>query len=298
MLRVRFHGRGGQGVKTASRILGTAAFRSGLEVQDSPVYGAERRGAAIAAFTRVDTQPIRERGIIAQPDLILVADETLLADPTAGVLAGCATASAVFVNSPRASADLAAQHSIACLVVACDLAAFTFEALGRGAALTVALGAAACALAGLSLSQAREAVREELLELHLGSEATASSLAVVDHVFASVSSVALRERPAPTAQTTMHAVTPLHGAAGMPIIQAPGNAPLRHTGSWRVFRPIIDLAACTRCGICFAVCPDGAIALNASSYPVIDYDNCKGCMMCFQECPIHCISEQREGVSC
>jgi Pyruvate/2-oxoacid:ferredoxin oxidoreductase gamma subunit len=45
MLRIRFHGRGGQGMKTASRILGSAAFHAGLVVQDSPVYGAERRGA-------------------------------------------------------------------------------------------------------------------------------------------------------------------------------------------------------------------------------------------------------------
>jgi pyruvate ferredoxin oxidoreductase gamma subunit len=88
MLRLRFHGRGGQGVKTASRIVGTAAFLAGLHAQDSPVYGAERRGAAVAAYTRIDREPIRERGVILEPDLILLADETLLADPAAGVLAG------------------------------------------------------------------------------------------------------------------------------------------------------------------------------------------------------------------
>jgi Pyruvate/2-oxoacid:ferredoxin oxidoreductase gamma subunit len=45
MFRIRFHARGGQGIKTASRILGTAFFLEGYEVQDSPRYGAERRGA-------------------------------------------------------------------------------------------------------------------------------------------------------------------------------------------------------------------------------------------------------------
>src|SRR5436309_8292611 len=50
MRRIRFHGRGGQGMKTASRILGSAAFHAGFIVQDSPVYGAERRGAPMAAF--------------------------------------------------------------------------------------------------------------------------------------------------------------------------------------------------------------------------------------------------------
>ena len=65
MIRVRFHGRGGHGVKMASRILGTAAFLAGRHVQDSPVYGAERRGAAVTAFTRIDDEPILERGVAA-----------------------------------------------------------------------------------------------------------------------------------------------------------------------------------------------------------------------------------------
>jgi pyruvate ferredoxin oxidoreductase gamma subunit len=57
MLRIRFHGRGGQGMKTASRILGAAAFHAGYVVQDAPVYGAERRGAPMAAFTRIARAP-------------------------------------------------------------------------------------------------------------------------------------------------------------------------------------------------------------------------------------------------
>jgi len=57
MLRIRFHGRGGQGMKTASRIVSTAAFREGLSAQDSPIYGAERRGAPVAAFTRITNTP-------------------------------------------------------------------------------------------------------------------------------------------------------------------------------------------------------------------------------------------------
>jgi pyruvate ferredoxin oxidoreductase gamma subunit len=70
MFRIRFHGRGGQGMKTASRIVGTAAFRQGFYAQDSPVYGAERRGAPMIAFTRFDSSPILERGVVQSPDLI------------------------------------------------------------------------------------------------------------------------------------------------------------------------------------------------------------------------------------
>ena len=64
MLRIRFHGRGGQGMKTANRILGAGALHAGCVVQDAPVYGAERRGAPMAAFTRIAHAPILERGAI------------------------------------------------------------------------------------------------------------------------------------------------------------------------------------------------------------------------------------------
>ena len=86
MFRIRFHGRGGQGMKTASRILGRAFFLEGFEVQDAPRYGAERRGAPIFAYVRASRQPIHERGIIRWPDLVVVADDTLVTIPAAAVI--------------------------------------------------------------------------------------------------------------------------------------------------------------------------------------------------------------------
>jgi pyruvate ferredoxin oxidoreductase gamma subunit len=293
VLRVRFHGRGGHGIKTASRILGTAAFLSRLQAQDSPVYGAERRGAALAAFTRIDAQPICERGAVTDPDLILVADETLLADPAAGVLTG-EFASAMFVNSTREGSSLRGLYAIPCPVLTLDLTSMTIELLGRGSALSAALGAAACALAGLKPDDlVIDAVREELADLRLPPEMIDRNIEVARRAYARLPAVRLRDRPRMAAGPM---VAPAHvtGPESVPLIQAPGNAAVRHTGAWRVFRPVIDLDACTRCGICFALCPDGAIALDAHAYPVIDYDNCKGCMMCYQECPIHCVREQKE----
>jgi pyruvate ferredoxin oxidoreductase gamma subunit len=93
-------------MKTASRILGSAAFHAGLVVQDSPVYGAERRGAPMAAFTRIAREAILEWGAITRPALVLVADDSLLADPAAQPLAGCDAASTVLVNSTKNEALL------------------------------------------------------------------------------------------------------------------------------------------------------------------------------------------------
>lgn len=295
MLRIRFHGRGGHGIKTASRILGTAAFLSGLHAQDSPIYGAERRGAALAAFTRIDTQPICERGAVADPDLILVADETLLSYPAAGVLVGREFASAVFINSPREGLSLAGRYAIPCPVLTLDLTALTIELLGRGLAQSAALGAAGCALAGLKpVELVIQAVRQELADLQLTLEAIDRNIEAARRAYASLPAIRLHDRPRPGAACSM--VVPAHvaGPEGVPVIHAPGNSPLGHTGSWRDFRPVIDLDACTRCGMCSAVCPDGAITLDANAAPAIDYDNCKGCMICYQECPIHCIQEQKE----
>ncbi len=77
MYSVRFHGRGGQGIKLAAHILGRAAFLSGYQVQSFAVYGAERRGAPLESFVRMDRKEILERGYIFDPDYVVCIDDTL-----------------------------------------------------------------------------------------------------------------------------------------------------------------------------------------------------------------------------
>src|SRR5512147_3174586 len=102
MYRIRFHGRGGQGIKTASQVLGTAFFLEGFEVQDAPRYGAERRGAPIFAYVRAAREAIHERGIITRPGLVIVADETLIPVPAAGVLQGVGPDTVLLINTADA----------------------------------------------------------------------------------------------------------------------------------------------------------------------------------------------------
>jgi pyruvate ferredoxin oxidoreductase gamma subunit len=77
MFKVRFHGRGGQGVKKAAHILAETAFLSGYQTQDFAMYGAERRGAPVVSFTRYDKKTILQRGYVFEPDYVIVLDETL-----------------------------------------------------------------------------------------------------------------------------------------------------------------------------------------------------------------------------
>ncbi len=80
LLEIRIHGRGGQGAVIASRLLAMAFFKEGKWVQSFPTFGAERRGAPVAAFVRVDDQPITLRCGITRPDILVVLDSTLLRD--------------------------------------------------------------------------------------------------------------------------------------------------------------------------------------------------------------------------
>ena len=87
MISIRFHGRGGQGVVIASKLLATAFFREGWQVQAFPSFGAERTGAPVAAFLRADQRPITAHYQVYEPDHVIVLDPVLLqtTDVTAGL---------------------------------------------------------------------------------------------------------------------------------------------------------------------------------------------------------------------
>lgn len=78
MLEIAIHGRGGQGAVTAAELLASAAFCEGKYSQAFPFFGSERRGAPVAAFVRIDDKPILLHSGIADPDFVIIQDQTLL----------------------------------------------------------------------------------------------------------------------------------------------------------------------------------------------------------------------------
>jgi pyruvate ferredoxin oxidoreductase gamma subunit len=87
MIEIRWHGRGGQGAKTAALLLADVAFSTGMYVQGFPEYGPERMGAPITAYNRLDNKPIRIHSNIYFPDIVVLVDESLAesVDVTAGI---------------------------------------------------------------------------------------------------------------------------------------------------------------------------------------------------------------------
>lgn len=104
LVEIRWHGRGGQGAKTAALLLADVAFNIGKHVQGFPEYGPERMGAPITAYDRISDHEIRVHSNIYEPNYVVVVDETLL--HTVDVTKGIKKGGAILINTERASDEL------------------------------------------------------------------------------------------------------------------------------------------------------------------------------------------------
>lgn len=307
MFRIRFHGRGGQGMKTASRILGTAFFMAGYEVQDAPRYGAERRGAPIFAYVRADKIPVNERGIIIHPDLVVVADDTLVGMPAAGVIQGVDQDTVLLINSYD-SADTWQQrlNTNATILILPSQDDVKEDKTVDRAELPFVGSRCAAAAAVLTNVISRETFANALTEelAHLGEKILKQNL-----------EIALAAYDAMLSQTGIVKESGLPSAVNyikpewvdIPFENAEIAAPAIHTGAtsvevrtglWRTMRPVINYDKCSGCWwVCSTYCPDGAISVRDDGKPDIDYDHCKGCLICVSQCPPHAIEAIPEHVA-
>ena len=132
LIEIRWHGRGGQGAKTAALLLADVAFKNGLYDQGFPEYGPERMGAPITAYNRLSKTQIRVHSNIYEPDYVVVVDETLIesVDVTAGVKEG----GAVIVNTAKSKEEIAemlAKKGYTGTIYTIDARKISIEALGK-----------------------------------------------------------------------------------------------------------------------------------------------------------------------
>lgn len=295
MYRIRFHGRGGQGVKTASRMLGTAFFLEGYEVQDAPRYGAERRGAPLFAYVRADKIQIFERGVIPNPDLVLVADDTFIASPAAGVMQGLDAHAVLAVNSFE---DIKVwQDRLNCAAQIIKLPAFSTEDAAERPFVSSVLAGAAGRLLGLQKGNVLQAIAQELS--NHSDDVISANVSKAQATYEALRKYQGRvnQRSEDVEFTPPDWITLRHEdvSRASPAIHAVATSVQVKTGLWRTLRPIVDLNLCKRCNwVCGSFCPDNAISADKNGYPVIDYDHCKGCLICLAQCPPHAIEAQPE----
>jgi pyruvate ferredoxin oxidoreductase gamma subunit len=291
MLRVRFHGRGGQGAKTASRILGNAAFGDGYFDQDFPIYGAERRGAPVAAFTRFSDSDITERGFIFSPDIVAIMDDSLIADPLANPLAGLRKGGCAVVNTTKAPKEVVPDRGDVEVITA-DLTGQALKVLGKPV-LSAGIAAAVARVAGIKEASLLAAVADELREVGLSEELVKKNIEFAMAIYGEISPLTLHTEELEDKVKLVPLAIVVSGE-GTEDVTMTGNSATRHTGNWRTYRPVIDYGRCTDCMICYAYCPESAMSLGSDGRVTIDYDNCKGCMICLTECPLRAISQTRE----
>lgn len=130
LIEIRWHGRGGQGAKTASLLLADAAFNTGKYIQGFPEYGPERMGAPITAYNRISNKPITIHSNIYEPDYVVVVDDTLL--ESVDVTAGLKETGAIVINTTKDNEYIKkALKGYKGAIYKIDARKISIEALGR-----------------------------------------------------------------------------------------------------------------------------------------------------------------------
>lgn len=162
IFEIRWHGRAGQGAKSASQMLAEAALDMGKYVQAFPEYGAERTGAPMKAFNRISDEPILLHSSVETPHLVVVIDDTLLGNPD--ILAGTTEDTILIVNTVKPIEWVRQKSGFkgkVCVVKATDIA---LEELGRGTPNTVMLGAIAKVTGVIELRYVEDKIRDMFLK--------------------------------------------------------------------------------------------------------------------------------------
>ncbi len=141
LIEIRWHGRGGQGAKTAALLLADAALSQGRYIQAFPEYGPERMGAPVASFNRLSSKPILLHSGVTNPDIVLVLDPTLM--DSVDVTEGLPDGGTIIINTAQSPAELKKTANISSniKVYTVDASAISKETIGRDIPNTPMIGA-------------------------------------------------------------------------------------------------------------------------------------------------------------
>ena len=167
-LEIRWHGRGGQGAKTAALLFGEAALDTGMYIQAFPEYGPERMGAPVAAFNRLSDKPIRSHAGVKNPRVVVVLDASLI-EP-AKVTEGLVDDGILLVNSNLDPAEMRKRLNLPAGIklYVVDASKIAMETVGKNVPNTPMLGALVKATGVLEFEPMMEAIKHKLSEKFRG----------------------------------------------------------------------------------------------------------------------------------
>ncbi len=162
-LQIRWHGRGGQGAKTAAGMVAEVAVGAGRHAQGAPEYGAEREGAPIKAYTRISEKPIRVHDAIYYPDVVVVLDETLLESES--VDEGLTEDGILLVNTKDSPAQIRQRLALeGRKVYTIDATGIALEEIGRPIPNTVMIGALVKVTGAVDVKDIEKSIRKKFGE--------------------------------------------------------------------------------------------------------------------------------------
>ncbi|MDW5561809.1 MAG: 2-oxoacid:acceptor oxidoreductase family protein [Methanomassiliicoccus sp.] len=293
MYEIRFHGRGGQGAVMAAQTLADAAVRIGFQAQAFPYFGAERRGAPVEAYARIDTAKIRTKSQVYRPHLVVIMDASLL--ELEGPASGLRPDGKVVMNVAQRpeELDLGAGVDAECGTV--DASSIALETLKMPVVNTAMLGAVAKVWNVVPLDAILEAI-EDRFGGKLGRRAGMLNAEAARRAYEATvvgRTQGKREYVQPKRWLPVWDEIPigvsLRKTAHVEEEVGPATTYQHHTGRWKWSTPLYKKDKCIRCLRCWWSCPDAAIVRQDDDYMRWDLEYCKGCGICADICPVEAI---------
>ena len=278
LTEIRWHGRGGQGAVTSAELIALAAIEEGKFAQAFPSFGPERRGAPILVFNRIsESEHIRVRSAVTQPDIVVVLDPGLLGiiDVTSGLKDG----GTLIVNSSKKLADIKLEVGGPWRLAVVNATAIALELLKVPIVNTTMLGALVKSTDTIKLDSLLEPIEERFGKLaQRNIEACKRAYEEVSIAELIPASERIERAYVKESWPSWQELTPGY------VVTEPGNARSYRTGDWRAQCPVFNHDRCIKCGICSLFCPEDCVNQNEDGYFEADLYHCKGCGICAREC--------------
>jgi 2-oxoacid:acceptor oxidoreductase gamma subunit (pyruvate/2-ketoisovalerate family)/2-oxoacid:acceptor oxidoreductase delta subunit (pyruvate/2-ketoisovalerate family) len=270
----------------AAQALASAAFQEGGYATAFPFFGAERRGAPVLAFTRIDKKRIYRKTQVYEPDFVVVLDEGLIEG--VNVVEGLKKGGMVIVNSAKKPEEI--DVGIDVKIATVDATSVALEVLKQPATNSAILGAIAKATGLVKIESVEKGIMQvfgdrlgpKIGEINGKAARVAYERTIVgeSHGHRKLQATKkwlpdVNELPLGVASVRMETEAGLVG---------PGSFKEYKTGSWKVYHPEYDKEKCTMCNFCWFYCPEGCI-YRKGDHMEYDMEYCKGCGICANECP-------------